>query len=236
MNRKPPGLFVAGTDTGVGKTHVAAMIVRALRAAGHRVGVYKPAASGCTRDPQSGELVCHDAVALWQAADKPGRLERVAPQRFAASLTPHRAAQAEGRKLDSALLRDGLAPWLADSEVVVVEGAGGLFSPLGEDELNIDVAAEFGFPIVIVAANRLGTLHATLATVNAASRYCPGLPIAGVVLNEITADVDDESRTTNAAELHARLDVPLLAEVRFNDQQFVKHVDWMHLARGHGVQ
>ena len=76
MTRKcMPGLFITSTDTEVGKTHVAAMIARSLHAAGHRVGVYKPAASGCSR--VDGQLVADDAVAVWQAAGRPGELEHV---------------------------------------------------------------------------------------------------------------------------------------------------------------
>jgi dethiobiotin synthetase len=232
QNKRMPGLFIAGTDTGVGKTHTAAMIVRALRAAGQNVGVYKPAGSGCSRDPQSGELVCEDALALWRAAGEPGELTQVCPQRFAAALTPHRAAEAEGRTLDAALVRRGLDVW-RERDVVIVEGAGGLFSPLGTDELNIDVAAEFGFPIVIVTANRLGTIHATLATLHAAVRYRDDVRIAGVVLNELDGNPDDDaSRMSNAAELQTRLDAPLLAIVGYRDENFRSDVDWLAVARG----
>ncbi|MBL9080470.1 MAG: dethiobiotin synthase, partial [Planctomycetales bacterium] len=133
------GLFVTGTDTGIGKTHVAAMIARALVAQGKRVGVYKPAASGCTRDAD-GNLTSDDAVQLWEAAGRPGDLEHVCPQRFAAPLAPHLAARAEGRELDFDQLRWGLDYWRPRSDVVVVEGAGGLFSPLSDDRLNMDLA------------------------------------------------------------------------------------------------
>ena len=78
------GLFVTGTDTDVGKTYVSALIVAELRAAGHRVGVYKPVASGCVAD--GPELVSEDAVALWEAADRPLTLDAVCPQRFAAPI------------------------------------------------------------------------------------------------------------------------------------------------------
>src|SRR5258708_35422490 len=104
MARKPPrGLFITGTDTEIGKTYVASLIARALVSAGHRVGVYKPAASGCRR--QGDSLVSDDAVALWRAAGSPGTLAEVCPQVFAAPLAPYLAATAEGRELDAALLR-----------------------------------------------------------------------------------------------------------------------------------
>jgi dethiobiotin synthetase len=103
------GLFITGTGTGVGKTYVASLIARALRATGRRVGVYKPVASGC--DLVDGELVSPDAVALWEAAGRPGTLDQVCPQRFAAPLAPHLAARAEGKRVDCGLLLRSLGFW-----------------------------------------------------------------------------------------------------------------------------
>ena len=103
------GLFITGTDTEIGKTYVTALIARALVAAGRRVGVYKPAASGC--EVAAGQLVSHDALTLWHAAGSPGTLAEVCPQMFAAAKAPHMAAIAEGKRLDPALLRSGLDVW-----------------------------------------------------------------------------------------------------------------------------
>jgi len=125
-----PGLFVVGTDTSVGKTYVAARITAALFNAGKKVGVYKPAASGCRL--VDGELASDDALALWEAAGKPGTLEAVCPQRFSAPLAPHLAAREEGRAIDGTLLRQGLDCWQRTSDIIIVEGAGGLMSPLGD--------------------------------------------------------------------------------------------------------
>src|SRR5262245_64727637 len=124
------GLFVVGTDTAVGKTFVAARMVAALVRAGVQVGVYKPAASGCRRVGRS--LISDDAVALWEAAGRPGELKAVCPQRFAAPLAPHLAAKVERKEIDSKLLRHGIDYWQRRSELVIVEGAGGLMSPIGD--------------------------------------------------------------------------------------------------------
>ena len=153
---------------------MAALIAPRLAAEGRKVGVYKPAASGCRR--QDGVLVSDDAVALWNAAGRPGELERVCPQRFAAPLAPHLAALAEGRRLDADLLREGLEYWRERSEIILVEGAGGLMSPLGEDEYVADLAEEFGFPLVVVSRNVLGTINQTLQTLIAAAVFREGLP------------------------------------------------------------
>ena len=224
------GLFITGTGTDIGKTHVAAMIARELVAASRRVGVYKPVASGCRRDGDA--IVADDAVQLWEAAGRPGDLERVCPQRFLAPLAPHRAARAEGRSVDPALLRSGLKYWTETCEIVLVEGAGGLLSPLGDDDYNIDLAAEFGFPLVIVAANELGTINATLQTVLTARVRAPQLPIAGIVLNQATRRDGDASLRSNAEEIAARCAVPLLATLYHGDAAPPTPIDWLALASG----
>ena len=256
-----PGLFVTGTDTGVGKTYVAALIARQLRAAGWKVGVYKPAASGCL--PQAGGLRCPDAEALWEAAGRPETLSAVCPQVFRAPLAPHLAAQAEGRRIDHQLLEDGFRHWQERSEVVVVEGAGGLFSPLGDDLYGADLAHRFGLPLVVVSRNVLGTINQTVQTLIAATAYradcriwlprtaqsrapsasargctqasnsaAAGLAVAGVVLNHPTApSADDQSLATNRQQIERHIGRPLLAEVAYRGG-FDTEVDWFSLAQG----
>jgi dethiobiotin synthetase len=220
------GLFITGTGTGVGKTYVAALIAKALRESGRRVGVYKPVASGC--EIRDGDLTSPDAVALWDAAGRPGSLEQVCPQMFAAPLAPHLAARAEGRRVDSRRLRDGISFWRETCEFVLVEGVGGLMSPVSDDEYNADLAAEFGYPLIVVSANQLGTINATLQTLIAASTYCDGLDSAGIVLNSPTFLVDDPSKDSNADELARRCVAPLLAVVEHGGR-FDREVDWWRL-------
>lgn len=227
--QRGPGLFITGTDTEVGKTYVGAMIARALVAAGRRVGVYKPAASGCWW--RGEELVSDDAILLWDAAGRPGDLERVCPQRFEAPLAPHLAAREEGRRIDGQLLRSGIDYWLQRSEVVLVEGAGGLLSPLGETEYVADLAADLGLPLVVVSRNALGTINHTLLTLAAARGFPRPLAVAGVVLNQPEPPEEDPSTATNRQELTARCRVPVLAEVAWQGQTFDRAVDWLALAK-----
>lgn len=230
MMQRIPGLFITGTDTGVGKTHVAAIIARQLFADGRKVGVYKPAASGCSRT--NGVLVSGDAVALWNAAGQPGEFERVCPQCFEAPLAPHLAAIAEGRRLDGRLLRQGIEYWRERSEIVLVEGAGGLMSPMGDHEYVADLAEEFGFPVIVVARNVLGTINQTLQTLITASVFREGLPIAGVVLNHPVAPAaKDASLSQNRRELAIRCVPPILAEVTWCAAEPDTRVDWFSLAR-----
>jgi len=201
----PPGLFVTGTDTGVGKTEVSVAIIAALRHSGARVGVYKPVASGVSGDPSD------DAVRLWRAAGCPLTLAAVCPQSFTAPLAPSHAARLEGRSVDESLLRHGLDRWNEGSDLVVVEGAGGLLSPLGDTTLGADLAAEFALPLVIVDAARLGAIGRSLAAVEVARAR--GLPIAAVVLSQTRPSFGDPDDPTSdggvaraaAYELTARL-------------------------------
>lgn len=228
------GAFIVGTDTNVGKTYVAACLARALRAAGVEVGAYKPAASGCR--VVDGQLVADDAVQLWEAAGRPGSLDAVCPQRFRAPLAPHLAARAEGREMDRQLLRDGLEYWCARSEVLIVEGAGGLLSPLGDDEFVADLALDFGFPLIVVAANTLGTINQTLQTIFVARHYRGGQPVAGIILNEVEPRDRDEdpSRVSNASEIARHSSVPLLASLAHAAPAFSPTIDWLTLLRTAG--
>jgi dethiobiotin synthetase len=235
MRSRPPcrGLFISGTGTGVGKTYVASLIARDLVAAGRRVGVYKPVASGCRVSAETGverELISDDAVALWQAAREPGPLAAVCPQRFAAPLAPHLAARAEGKQIDRSLLRDGLDYWVERSEIVLVEGAGGLMSPLTDDEYVADLAYDFGWPLIVVSANVLGTIHHTLAALIVAATFREGLPVAGVVLNEPTPE-RDASDASNLAELRQRCVAPVLGSLGWEARGLEPAVDWWELAR-----
>ena len=222
------GLFITGTDTDVGKTYVATLIARSLLAAGHRVGVYKPVSSGCL--PGESGLVSGDALALWEGAGRPGELEQVSPQCFQAAMAPHLAARAEGRRVDAALLRGGLEYWRERSDVVVVEGVGGLMSPVADEDYNADLAAEFGYPLVVVSPNVLGTINATLQTLITASTYCDGLSVAGVVLNDVGPADDDVSRASNRDELAARCVPPILGAVAWQADALSDEVDWFALA------
>jgi dethiobiotin synthetase len=224
------GLFITGTGTGVGKTYVAALIARALRRAGRRVGVYKPVASGC--ETRGGQLASPDAVALWEAAGRPGTLEQVCPQLFAAPLAPPLAARAAGQLVDVRRLRDGIQPWRESSDVVLVEGAGGLMSPVSDDDYNADLAKDFGFPLVVVTANALGTINATLQTLITAGTYGNGLPVAGIVLNMPFRPAGDVSLDSNARELVRRCAAPLLADVEFGGD-LETDVDWCSFACKH---
>ena len=186
-----------------------AALARTLVDEGYQVGVYKPALSGCTSELASSETAAgleaaDDDVRLWHAAGCPAVLSQVSPQRFRAPLAPHLAARLEGKEIDTRLLRTGILPWQANSDVILVESAGGLFSPLSDNETNADLALEFGFPVVLVVPNSLGVIHATLATHFAARGYRSGLALAAMILNDLPSARSDPSRDSNFQELVRR--------------------------------
>ncbi|MDD3608664.1 MAG: dethiobiotin synthase [Halothiobacillaceae bacterium] len=193
------GLFIAGTDTGVGKTHVATALARTLAARGLNVVPRKPAESGC--EERNGQLFPADAAALREASGWSGPLQQVCPYRLRAPLAPPRAAQLQGERLS---LRDLQAACADETDgFLLVEGAGGLYSPLAEDALNIDLAQALNLPVLLVCEDRLGTLSPTLLAVEAL--YRRGLTLAAVVLNRITPQPDTLDNRSDLAEWLPRL-------------------------------
>jgi dethiobiotin synthetase len=186
------GLFVTGTDTGVGKTEVSCALVAGARAAGVDVVAMKPAQSGVT----PGEPT--DADLLHAASGGVEPLEALCPYSFAAPLAPAVAARLEGRavSLEAIVLR--ARALAARHDAVLVEGAGGLLVPLTERETYADLAVALGLPVLVVARAGLGTVNHTALTVEALRAR--GLVLAGIVLNR-TCDTDDPSVPYNAAEI-----------------------------------
>jgi dethiobiotin synthetase len=207
-------LFVAGTDTDVGKTVVASQLIRMLRQAGWRTAGYKPVASGCTRDEQ-GQLISSDAMALWNAMEREDALEKICPQRFLLPLAPPEAARAEGRQVDIAAMIEGARAWMLEREVLVCEGAGGLLSPLADDFFNVDLARTLGAKLILVAANRLGTINHTLQSLIVARHY--GLHVAAIVLSQTSA-TSDLSVATNLEAIRRYAAVPLVVQLGFQQQ------------------
>lgn len=172
------GIFVTGTDTGVGKTIVAATLARLLRMNGVSVGVMKPVTSGCRE--VSGELVSDDALLLSQAAGI-GISDDVAPYRLREALAPAVAARIDGVKVDFPHIKAAFDRLASSFDFVIVEGAGGLMVPLSGGLLIADLALELGLPLLVVARPGLGTINHTVLTCFAARQM--GLQVAGVIVN-----------------------------------------------------
>lgn len=192
------GLFVTGTDTGAGKSVVAAAICAALAARGERVAAFKPAVTGLAEPPPDGWP--HDHELLARAAGGRQAPEEVAPYRFGPAVSPHWAAELEGTAIDPAALHERALAAAAGCDALVCEGVGGLMVPLARDCLVRDLIADLGLPTLVAARPGLGTINHTLLTVEAAR--AAGLHVAGIVITPWPADptpLERSNRETLAA-------------------------------------
>jgi len=171
----PAGLFITGTDTGVGKTVVACVLIRALRRRGIDAAGMKAVETGV------GEAGPLDALALREASGGGDPLDLVCPQRFQLPVAPAVAAAAAGSALDLGSIRTAFAALATRHDCVVVEGAGGLLVPLTASTCMADLARDLALPLLVVARARLGTISHTLLTLEVARGR--GLPLVGVVIS-----------------------------------------------------
>ena len=172
------GVFITGTDTGVGKTIVTATLALLMRMRGVNVGVMKPVTSGCREE--EGSLVSDDALLLCQAAGVSCSAD-VAPYLLREALAPAEAAKIDGVKIDFACIKASYDRLAAVHDVVLVEGAGGLMVPLAGGLLVADLVRTLGLPLLVVARPGLGTINHTVLTCFAAQQM--GLGVAGVIVN-----------------------------------------------------
>ncbi|HEY7952648.1 MAG TPA: dethiobiotin synthase [Solirubrobacteraceae bacterium] len=168
------GLFITGTDTGVGKTVLSAALVAAMASEGERVSAYKPVVTGVGEEPQTWP---QDHELLAQMAGMTP--QEVAPLRYAPAVSPHLAAAMAGELIESTQLVEH-ARRLAQRGTLIVEGVGGLLVPLSEDFTVRDLAVELALPLLIAARPGLGTINHTLLTLHAAR--AAGLEVHAVVL------------------------------------------------------
>ncbi len=187
------GCFFVGTDTEVGKTFQAAALARRLVASGIKVGVYKPVQSGSIESQPS------DAQSLYSAAQLSSvcPIERVCPQQFSAPLAPPMAARLEGRQVNEDLLFEPVAWWLETAEFLIIETAGGVLSPLSDSLCVLDFIQrlQLDFPLIVIAANRLGVVNHALLTIEAIQRR--GLSVAAVHLNTLPVNLHTQDCSTN---------------------------------------
>lgn len=222
----PPsrGFFITGTDTGVGKTFVACLLVDALKKNGLRVAVMKPVAAGVEADGVNG-----DVRLLMAAANVQAPLERVNPYCFAPAIAPHLAARQAGVDMRMETIVEAYEQLAAQADVVVVEGAGGFLVPFnGESGMDI-IPARLALPVIMVVGLRLGCLNHALLTAEVIRAR--GLTLAGWIANRI--DPDMEAAEENLRVLHGVLPLPCLGEIpwrggssegAFGDSGLILHV------------
>ena len=224
------GLFFTATDTGVGKTTVAAAVARLLRRQGRDCRVCKPVATGASQI--NGRWLCEDTIRLGEATGQTGNWEQITPWTFAEALAPPVAARRAGVVLALNDLVAAVRNQHQPGSVVLVEGVGGLLCPLTERETIADLAAATGLPLIVVTRRSLGTLNHTLLTLEVARTR--RLEVAGIVVNETSAPTTMADQT-NVAELARRTSLPLLAVVPYqvdgvmDVSPALAQVDWWRL-------
>lgn len=191
-------LFLTGTDTDVGKTYVGCLLLSHLRSQGIRVRAYKPVASGFA------EMEGSDGARLWRATGCEGEFDSVSPQRFAPAFAPAVAAAMEGRTIDEARIESGWREQAEQCDFLLVEGAGGLFSPISMRYTNADLIRTFDTQAMLVAGWRLGLVHQVVCALMAARSI--GIQFQRIVLSEIAPQADE------VAESHFRLLLDSLAK------------------------
>lgn len=219
------GLFVTGTDTGVGKTILSAALVAAIAAKGEPVNAYKPVVTGLEEEPAQAAWP-QDHKLLGQMAGMTP--EQVAPLRYAPAVSPHLAATMAGEQIDPAQLIEP-ARALAQSATLIVEGVGGLLVPFNEQFTVRDLAVELALPVLIAARPGLGTINHTLLTLQAARAV--GLEVRAVVLTpwpEQPSTIEQSNRETIARM--GEVEVETLAYVRAPTRAELtaagKHLRW----------
>lgn len=208
------GLFITGTDTGVGKTFVGCGIAAALASRGVDAGVMKPAETGCA--VRRGALVPVDAVRLMAAAGVQDPLDLVNPYRFRPPVAPAVAAEREGRMISLSVIMRAYRTLAGRHDLMIVEGAGGILVPLAKRTTYLDLAERLDLPVLIVARPNLGTINHTALTVLALRTR--SIAIAGIVLNDSTGGKRGFAERTNRIAIERATGVPVVGVLRYGQQ------------------
>lgn len=207
--------FIAGTDTGVGKTYVLSLMLKWAVSRGMNCFVMKPVETGCRKE--AGTLIPEDAVKLAEAAGLLPRLGEVCPFRYEAPAAPYVAAKLEGKAVDVDVIRKIAAGARSLSQAgsqpldhLFVEGAGGLMVPVTRELMMIDIPPLLGLTVILVSRLGLGAVNHTLLSMNELRRR--NIPVAGVILNDCEG-AGGIAEQTNPGVLEEFLGAPLLGVV-----------------------
>ncbi|MDG2353994.1 MAG: dethiobiotin synthase [Gammaproteobacteria bacterium] len=207
------GLFISGSGTDVGKTFIASRLIHALNYK-YRVVARKPIESDCTKTSQG--LVPKDAVLLNDACTSPDPIESVCAYQFEACVSGEKASTDQGVEVVLDDLVSASRP-INTSDFVIVEGAGGLYSPIAAQVLNVDLAAALGLPVVIVVRDELGAINQALLSLRAAKSS--NLNVIMLVLNQMSAN-----NLNNAQAIQAYTDARVVVFNKDNEDGFVKKI------------
>ena len=211
---KVRGLFITGTDTGVGKTVVAGGIANLLHQQGHRIGVFKPVASGCTNQYEG--LVNDDANFLRACSHCDFPLSVICPVGYVSPAAPVVCEEHENRQVDFGSIAQAYRKICAKSEIMIVEGIGGVRVPISFGVDVVEMMKQFDLPVVIVTRPDLGTINHTLLTIDAVRNA--GLDLAGVVICGYDAANVGLAEETLPGILEEWGQVPVLSIVPYDEE------------------
>ena len=212
------GIFITGTDTGVGKTFVSVGLLKVLKEMGHNVCPMKPVETGC--GTLNGKLVPADALKLICTAEVNEPLDLINPYRFRQSLAPAVAAEFKGVKISRKKIISSFNKLSNKYDVTIVEGAGGIMVPVFRKYFFIDLIKDLNLPVLVVARPGLGTLNHTLLTLEAAKSR--GINVLGVIINWSSKIKNDASVQTNPEVIERSGGVPVLGIIPYfkNDNAY----------------
>lgn len=203
------GFFITGTDTDVGKTEISLALIKHLQAQGLRVAAMKPIASGCRMVADS--LRNNDALRLQQAASQIFPYETINPYAFEPAIAPHIAARNSGVMIGLNVINRHFKQLQQETDIVIVEGAGGWRVPINDFQDMSDLAAALQLPVILVVGMRLGCINHALLSAEAITQR--GLPFWGWIANQI--DPNMSALEENIATLQQRLEAPLLGKIPY---------------------
>lgn len=213
------GIFITGTDTGIGKTFVSCAIIQTMKQTGISIEAMKPVASGCDR--RDGQWQNEDALALMQASNTSADYALVNPYAMPLATAPQIAARDADITIDLAVIVDAYESLQSQADFIVVEGVGGWLAPLSDTLDQSDMVAAMQIPVVLVVGIRLGCINHARLTEQAIQ--AGGFTLLGWIANYCDAEFDSNGEYFQA--LSASMQSPCLATLAFNGQLLFAHDD-----------
>ena len=219
------GIFITGTDTGVGKTFVAVGLINALKEKGFNVCPMKPVETGCRT--KKGKLIPEDTMSLIRASGIKEAIDVINPYRFKHPLAPSVAAELERKSIKKEKIFSAYNYLSKKYDITIVEGAGGIMAPLYKKYLFLDFISALNLPIIIVSRPGLGTINHTLLTISAAKGR--GVNVIGVVINYAAKAKTGIAEKTNPEIIKRLGGVPVIGIVLYSKNQKVVKKNFLRI-------
>lgn len=200
------GFFVTGTDTGVGKTVTTAALIKTAHLLGFKAGGMKPIETGCLKE--GDVLVPSDGMFIKTVAHMEETVKHISPCCFENPIAPLPASEIEGISVDFERIQKAYTDLSKNYDVIIVEGIGGLLVPIKRDYFVLDLARDFGLPLIVVSRPGLGTINHTMLTVNYAIKE--GLVVAGIIINYSQPSEGTLAENTNPEIIKKISPVPII--------------------------